>query len=306
MSKFYIVERRYVGPNQDQHVDSDTIDKRIKELAEEYEAAANGEGYTLDSDLTSFLEEHRAKLRDERDCSLMEEAEDIDIGQAEFSLGACYIRADMVGKLVQREAISLDDAELTRVFEGAVSEGFCIAHTQRCRALGLTLDEVKSLNEAGPGAHTFLVVTMETTSAAFEEDRYREASMIMARALDGLTASGWPRGRSFPLQDTNGSVVGHADITTLLPDRLMPGKLNDNTITLVQWLHAAANDPQLNDPRYGLQPIQIAHARAALRNAQECLRECPDDSLEDVGILIGKDTRHPEKTMTLGTERSEP
>jgi len=42
----------------------DTTDERISELVTEYEAEANENGYTLDSDLESFMKEQRQDLRD--------------------------------------------------------------------------------------------------------------------------------------------------------------------------------------------------------------------------------------------------
>lgn len=48
-------------------ITADTTDARIAELAKEYEAAANSEGYTLDSNITRFMENRRQELRDERD-----------------------------------------------------------------------------------------------------------------------------------------------------------------------------------------------------------------------------------------------
>lgn len=48
-------------------VQADTTDERITALVAEYEAAANSEGYTLDSDLKDFMEERRQELRDEAD-----------------------------------------------------------------------------------------------------------------------------------------------------------------------------------------------------------------------------------------------
>jgi len=48
-----------------QSVAADTTDERIAELVGELEVAANGEGYTLDSDLEEFMKERRQELRDE-------------------------------------------------------------------------------------------------------------------------------------------------------------------------------------------------------------------------------------------------
>jgi hypothetical protein len=44
---------------------AETTDERIDELEAEYEAAANSEGYTLDSDLEGFMQKRRQELRDE-------------------------------------------------------------------------------------------------------------------------------------------------------------------------------------------------------------------------------------------------
>jgi hypothetical protein len=49
-------------------VSADTTDERIAALVDEYEDAANGEGYTLDeSALSEYITEHRDELRDERE-----------------------------------------------------------------------------------------------------------------------------------------------------------------------------------------------------------------------------------------------
>jgi hypothetical protein len=46
-------------------IEAETTDARIAELVAEYEAEANGYGYTLDSDLENFMQERRQELRDE-------------------------------------------------------------------------------------------------------------------------------------------------------------------------------------------------------------------------------------------------
>ena len=46
-------------------IKADTTDERIAELVTEYEADANRNGYTLDSDLEDFMQERRQELRDE-------------------------------------------------------------------------------------------------------------------------------------------------------------------------------------------------------------------------------------------------
>lgn len=53
----------YEGIHSD--IEADTTDERIAELVAEYEAEANSNGYTLDSDLKGFMQERRQKLRDE-------------------------------------------------------------------------------------------------------------------------------------------------------------------------------------------------------------------------------------------------
>jgi hypothetical protein len=53
----------YEGIRSD--IDADTTDERIAELVTEYEAEANSNGYTLDSDLEDFMRERRQELRDE-------------------------------------------------------------------------------------------------------------------------------------------------------------------------------------------------------------------------------------------------
>lgn len=45
-------------------IDADTSDERIAELVAEYEAVANSNGYTLDSDLEGLMQERRQELRD--------------------------------------------------------------------------------------------------------------------------------------------------------------------------------------------------------------------------------------------------
>lgn len=53
----------YEGIRSD--IDADTTDERIAELVAEYEAEANSNGYTLDSDLEDFMRKRRQELRDE-------------------------------------------------------------------------------------------------------------------------------------------------------------------------------------------------------------------------------------------------
>lgn len=51
-------------------IEADTTDERIAELVAEYEAEANSIGCTLDSDLESFMQAHRQKLRDEAEMDM--------------------------------------------------------------------------------------------------------------------------------------------------------------------------------------------------------------------------------------------
>lgn len=46
-------------------IEASTTDERITELVAEYEAEANSNGYTLDSDLKGFMQRRRQELRDE-------------------------------------------------------------------------------------------------------------------------------------------------------------------------------------------------------------------------------------------------
>ena len=46
-------------------ITTDTSDEHIAELVDEYEAAANSDGYTLDNDLEEFMLARRQQLRDE-------------------------------------------------------------------------------------------------------------------------------------------------------------------------------------------------------------------------------------------------
>lgn len=46
-------------------IDANTTDERIARLVAEYEAAANDDGYTLDSDLEYLMQERRQELREE-------------------------------------------------------------------------------------------------------------------------------------------------------------------------------------------------------------------------------------------------
>lgn len=46
-------------------IGAETTDETIAELVAEYEAAANSNGYTLNSDLENFMHERRQELRDE-------------------------------------------------------------------------------------------------------------------------------------------------------------------------------------------------------------------------------------------------
>lgn len=52
----------YEGIQSD--IEADTTDERIAELVAEYEAEANNNGYTLDSDLADFMRKRRQELRD--------------------------------------------------------------------------------------------------------------------------------------------------------------------------------------------------------------------------------------------------
>ena len=48
-------------------ISADTTDAEIRDMVDEFECAANSDGYTLDSDLQAMMEERRQDLRDERD-----------------------------------------------------------------------------------------------------------------------------------------------------------------------------------------------------------------------------------------------
>lgn len=63
MSSQATADWAYEGIQSD--IEADTTDERIAELVAEYEAWANGNGYTLDSDLEGFMRERRQELRDE-------------------------------------------------------------------------------------------------------------------------------------------------------------------------------------------------------------------------------------------------
>lgn len=61
-------------------------------------------------------------------------------------LTADMLRADIRGKLIAENATSLDDAELSRVFDGAVCRDFCIDQVRRVRdAIGITMQDILDL-----------------------------------------------------------------------------------------------------------------------------------------------------------------
>ncbi|MEN1399022.1 hypothetical protein [Pseudomonas aeruginosa] len=62
MSSEATADWAYEGIQSD--IEADTTDERIAELVAEYEAAANNQGYTLDSDLDVFMVKHRQNLRE--------------------------------------------------------------------------------------------------------------------------------------------------------------------------------------------------------------------------------------------------
>lgn len=63
MSSQATADWAYEGIKYD--IEADTTDERIAELVARYEAEANSNGYTLDSDLMDFMKERRQELRDE-------------------------------------------------------------------------------------------------------------------------------------------------------------------------------------------------------------------------------------------------
>lgn len=63
MSRSATADWAYGGILSD--IDADTTDERIAELVAEYEAEANNNGCTLDSDLVDFMQERRQERRDE-------------------------------------------------------------------------------------------------------------------------------------------------------------------------------------------------------------------------------------------------
>lgn len=63
MSSSCTADWAYEGIQSD--IEADTTDERIAELVVEYEAEANSNGYTLDSDLAYFMQQRRQELRDE-------------------------------------------------------------------------------------------------------------------------------------------------------------------------------------------------------------------------------------------------
>lgn len=63
MSSQATADWAYEGIQSD--IKADTTDERIAELVVDYEAEANSNGYTLDSDLEKFMQERRQELRDE-------------------------------------------------------------------------------------------------------------------------------------------------------------------------------------------------------------------------------------------------
>lgn len=75
MSSQETAEWMYEGIQSD--IAADTTDERIAELIDEYEAYANSDGYTLDSNLVEeLMQEHRQKLRDELEDEMEDELED--------------------------------------------------------------------------------------------------------------------------------------------------------------------------------------------------------------------------------------
>lgn len=63
MSSQETADWSYEGIQAD--IEANTTDERIAELVTEYEAEANSCGYTLDSDLDTFMQKRRQELRDE-------------------------------------------------------------------------------------------------------------------------------------------------------------------------------------------------------------------------------------------------
>lgn len=63
MSSQATADWAYEGIQSD--IEADTTDERIAELVVAYEAEANSNGYTLDSDLKDFMQERRQDLRGE-------------------------------------------------------------------------------------------------------------------------------------------------------------------------------------------------------------------------------------------------
>ncbi|EAM4262980.1 hypothetical protein DMA39_22420 [Salmonella enterica subsp. enterica serovar Muenchen] len=63
MSRQDTADWAYAGIQSD--IEADTTDERIAGLVAVYEAEANSDGYTLDSDLANFMRERRQELRDE-------------------------------------------------------------------------------------------------------------------------------------------------------------------------------------------------------------------------------------------------
>lgn len=56
---------------------------------------------------------------------------------------ADVLRDDLKGRLLALNAQSLDDAELHRVFDGCVLEGFCIREMQKARDAGVTIEDIQ-------------------------------------------------------------------------------------------------------------------------------------------------------------------
>lgn len=164
----------------------------------------------------------------------------------DFSQGARFIRPDIVGRLLVERVTSLDDAELERVFEHAALPVFCIEHTQRCRELGLRVDELEPLNTHD---RRYLSVYFTTDNAAFVDgNKLHESAMILARAKDIISEHGIQPERAdsrrLPaLFDTNGNRVGFVAVTTSLPEEL--NSLHQKPHSLAFQLDLSGLEPEV-------------------------------------------------------------
>ena len=151
-----------------------------------------------------------------------------------LSLGALTLRPDLVGKFLAEDGKDFSDAEIERVFKGAVLEDFCVNSFKRSRDLGLTMADLERLNRC---EETHLVVKFSTENAAFADgNRAMESARILqsaAERVEEIVLKG--RGEVRGLFDINGNKVG-----SMVSDSEQPAGVGDNQTMVAIHLSGAA------------------------------------------------------------------